>query len=248
MRFQLQRRLKPGPYVELEDPAFRSRCISLASTGSSRRTVAALVGKPESTMRGWINRGIAYPQEEPYASFAVDYQRAERGIANAIDETAAMKVQLLREQMRARLEWGNRPPPPTRPVAPAKLGRKATDEERAAFKVACAEHDDAMMHWELAMEAWKTPPPSPQVDDMMWMERHKVARFPVDYGTSKHRLSEADYSADEHLEQHALTHEQMRALFRDPPPAIDDALLAEADVVYARLLARGFEPGKKGKT
>ncbi|MFZ9416003.1 MAG: class I SAM-dependent methyltransferase, partial [Alphaproteobacteria bacterium] len=54
--------------------------------GWRRRTVAALIGKPEATLRGWINRGLAYPDREPYGSFAVDYMRAERGIATKAAE------------------------------------------------------------------------------------------------------------------------------------------------------------------
>lgn len=168
----------------------------------SRRGVAGMVGKPESTIRAWVERGMAYPDEEPWGSFAVDYRRAERGLEGAAASTIAMTVQGLYELTKRSLSGD-----------------------------------------ELALE--RLAKQGPQLKELLNV---LASRFPEDWGTSKHRQPEPEHSADNFLEQHALTHEQMRALFRDPPPAIDDALLAEADVVYARLLARGFEPNKKGKT
>lgn len=96
-RYSLQRRPKGSRYSDIEDPAFRSRCISFASTGMSRRGVAAAVGKPESTIRGWVERGMAYPDIEPWGSFSVDYRRAERGIEGAAAGTVALTVQRLWE-------------------------------------------------------------------------------------------------------------------------------------------------------
>jgi hypothetical protein len=188
-----------------------------------------------------VNRGLAYPSEEPWASFAVDYCRAERGIAGAIQETAAMKVQLLHEQMEARLKWADRPPPPPRPSPPDKPGRKATDEQRDAYKAAKAAHEQEMLAWELAMEGWRTPPPSPDVDELMWMERHRIGRFPEDYGTSKHRRPEPAFDAQEFLDAHAMEREQLAALFTDPPDSIRAALVDAAPAVYAILVAGGFD-------
>jgi hypothetical protein len=51
-----------------------------------------MVGKTESTIRGWIERGKAYPDEEPWASFAVQYERAERGVELAGAGTLSMLV------------------------------------------------------------------------------------------------------------------------------------------------------------
>lgn len=44
------------------------------------RGVAALAGIPLKTLQGWINRGCAHPDEEPWGSFAVEYLAAERGL------------------------------------------------------------------------------------------------------------------------------------------------------------------------
>lgn len=103
--FAVQRRRKIGPVSDIEDPAFRSAIIACASSGASRRTVAARMGKPESTIRGWIERGLAFPSEEPWGSFAVHYQQAERGIALAAAQTVAMRVQIMREQMEEFARW-----------------------------------------------------------------------------------------------------------------------------------------------
>lgn len=192
-----------------------------------------------------MNRGLAFPDVEPWGSFAVDYCRAERGIAGAIQETAAMKVQLLHEQMQARLAWSERAPPPPRPSPPDKPGRKATDEQREAYKDAKAAYEQELLAFELALEAWKTPPPSPDVDDLMWMERHRIARFPEDYGTSKHRKPEAPFDAQEWLDANSMDREQLAALFSDPPDAIRGALVDAAPAVYAILLAGGFDPAQR---
>lgn len=105
----IQRRRKSGPTVDIDDPAFRSKVISIAAQGGSRRTVAALVGKPEATLRTWINRGEAYPDEEPYGSFSRDYQRAERGVAGAVAGLTALKIRSLIEQAQAAVEWRGDP-------------------------------------------------------------------------------------------------------------------------------------------
>jgi hypothetical protein len=50
------------------------------------------MGKPESTLRGWIERGLAFPGEEPWGSFSEQYRRAERGIEAAAAGTVAFTV------------------------------------------------------------------------------------------------------------------------------------------------------------
>lgn len=204
VRYSLQRRPKGARYSAIEDPAFRSRVVSIASSGASRKHVAALAGCPWTTLVGWVERGLAYPDIEPWGSFSQDYRRAEAGIAGAAADVRAMSIQIMREQIVDYMRWRD-----------AGIGG--------------------------------IPPPLPSVGELVWLDRTTEARFPDQYGASKHRQPEPDLNADHWLEQHALDREQLRALFRDPPPAIDDALLAEADTVYARLLARGFDPSiKKG--
>lgn len=243
-RYQLQRRKKSGPYVELEDPAFRSRCISIASTGASRRTVAALVGKPEGTVRGWVNRGLAFPDVEPYGSFAKDYVRAERGIHGAIAGTAAKRVQVLSEMMDKRLAWEGREPLRPKPEAPRKPPKDCTQEERDLYDLESELHRKALNAWAVDYKAWTTPPPMPDVADMMWLERVRESRAPTDYGTSKHRQPELEHSAQEYLDAHQMDSEQLAALFSDPPDVIRGALVASATAVYAILLQGGFDPGK----
>jgi hypothetical protein len=204
-----------------------------------------MVGLPEATLRGWINRGLAFPDREPFGSFAVDYQRAERGLAHAIDETAAMKVQLMREQMARRLAWETREPLPPKPKPPRKPGKSATAEERAEYAALFAVYEGELESWKSLAEAHALPPPSPDVDELMWMQRHKIARFPADYGTSKHRQVEAPFDAQEWLDANAMDREQLAALFSDPPESIRAGLVAAAPAVYAILLAGGFEPAQR---
>jgi hypothetical protein len=71
-----------------------------------------------------------------------------------------------------------------------------------------------------------------------------AARYPQDYGASKHREPEADITGDEWLDKHAMTHDQLVALLQDPPAAIGEALLTSGDTVVARLLASGWEPSE----
>lgn len=61
----------------------------------SRRGVAAAVGKAEATIRGWVERGSAHPDVEPWGSFAVDYRRAERGLEGAAAGAIALTVKRL---------------------------------------------------------------------------------------------------------------------------------------------------------
>lgn len=63
----------------------------------SRRGVADTVGVPIATLLGWIERGMAYPDIEPYGSFSTQYRRAERGLERAAAGTVAMTVQMLAE-------------------------------------------------------------------------------------------------------------------------------------------------------
>lgn len=83
---------RPGRSSDIHDATFRAEIISVAATGASRRGVAAMVGKSESTIRGWIERGKAFPDVEPWASFAVQYERAERGLELASAGTLSMVV------------------------------------------------------------------------------------------------------------------------------------------------------------
>jgi hypothetical protein len=58
----------------------------------SRRGVAALAGVPVASLLGWLERGRAQPDEEPWGSFAVDYERAARGLEGAAASTIGLVV------------------------------------------------------------------------------------------------------------------------------------------------------------
>lgn len=85
-------RSKAGRIPHLEDPAFRTRLIATASTGMSRKGVAAVCGCGKSSLEEWIQRGKAFPLIEPYGSFARDYEQAERGLELAAAGTIALIV------------------------------------------------------------------------------------------------------------------------------------------------------------
>lgn len=63
----------------------------------SRRGVAAFVGKSHAIISTWVERGLAYPDIEPWGSFSQDYRRAERGLEGAAAGTIAMTAQMLYE-------------------------------------------------------------------------------------------------------------------------------------------------------
>lgn len=193
MRGQLQRRLKPGTIPAIEDPVFRSRCISVAATGMSRRGVAAAIGTPVGTLLGWVERGMAYPGVEPYGSFSADYRRAERGLEGAAAGTVALLVKHA---------------------------------------------------WELAQAGeWESIDPKMVRELLAVME----ARFPEDYGASKHRKPEPEFDGANYLDAHTMEREQLGALFADPPEPIRLALVDSAAQVYAVLLAGGFDPARKAE-
>lgn len=205
--YGIQRRRK-GRSTDIDDPEFRSRVISWAGTGLSRRGVAAAVGKTESTIRTWIERGMAYPDVEPWGSFADQYRRAERGLEGAAAGTVAWVV--------ARMHRATR-------LVDAGEREGASDNDRALAAQ--------------ALEALAEP----QLKELLNV---LAARFPEDWGTSKHRKPEPEYDPQNFLDANTMDREQLAALFTDPPDAIKGALQDSAASVYAILLAGGFDPRK----
>jgi hypothetical protein len=161
----------------------------------SRRGVAAAVGKPESTIRGWVERGLAFPDVEPWGSFSVQYRRAERGLEGAAAGAIAMTVKSVFE-----------------------LCQKAAQGDADALKLLAG---------------------NSQLKELINV---LAARFPEDWGTSKHRKPEPEHDAANYLDAYTMEREQLGALFADPPEAIRLALVDSAPYVYAVLLAGGFDP------
>ncbi|HEX5766810.1 MAG TPA: hypothetical protein VFX94_01130, partial [Burkholderiales bacterium] len=213
--------------------------MAAASTGASRRTVAATVGTPEATLRRWINRGEAYPDEEPYGSFARDYKQAERGLAASAAGTVAMKAQLLNEQMVKRLEWEKRKPLGAKPAKPKKPGKGASLQERIDYARALEAYPAELADWEARKEADSVPPPTPDVGEMLWLEKVRISRHPEDYGTSKHRKPDTPFDGLEYLNETAMDRAQLAALFSDPPEEMRLALQDAARHVYAILVEGG---------
>lgn len=162
----------------------------------SRRGVAAAVGVDPGTIRNWIGRGKAYPNEQPWGSFAVDYERAERGLEGAAVGAISLTVQRL-----------------------YKLAMRADQGDEAA-ELALAEQ-------------------GPQLKELLNV---LAARFPKDWGTSKHREPEHDFSASEYLDATAMDRAQLAALFSDPPDEMRGALQDVAHKVFAILVEGGFDP------
>jgi hypothetical protein len=94
--------------------------------------------------------------------------------------------------------------------------------------------------------AWLRKQPSDAIEsrDVKFVLDALAARYPAEWGVSKHREPEAEVTAEQWLEQNGMTHEQLVALFADPPEAIGRALLAAGDTVVARLLATGWAPSE----
>ncbi len=220
----------------LWDPLYRSNIISTASTGMSRRGVAQRCGISHGLLHDWLERGRAHPDEEPYASFAVDYLRAERGLDQAASTAIALRIQALLEAQRAFVEWvDDRTPPPEMPRRPDPV--EASDDDWAAY-------DSALEAWKLSVLAKKVPPKLPPAQDFEWLSRVLERRYPEDYGHHPHRKPEAEPSGDAWLERHGITHGQLVHMLREPPESIRNALVEAAPEVFALLVASGFQvPG-----
>lgn len=115
----VRQRLPGEKPTALDNPQFRSRAIVLASQGMSRRGVAARLGIPHPTLFGWLERGRAEPDREPYGSFVVDYMMAERGLEDAASSAVAMRVQQIVERMREVLAFKGHPEDRPQPPSPA---------------------------------------------------------------------------------------------------------------------------------
>lgn len=142
-RYSLQRRPKGSRYSAIEDPAFRSKVVSLASSGASRKHVAAIAGCPYTTLVGWVERGMAFPDVEPWGSFSQDYQRAEAGIAGAAADVRAMTVQIMREQVADHMRWrsdGQRGEPPPLPTVNELVWLDRTMEARFPAHYGASKH------------------------------------------------------------------------------------------------------------
>jgi hypothetical protein len=199
--YGLARVRKPGEKSsDIHDAAFRSRVISFAGTGMSRRGVASACGKPESTIRSWIERGMAYPEVEPWGSFSEDYRRAERGLEGMAAGAIAMTVKSVFE-----------------------LSQRAHDGDEDALTLLAG---------------------NSQLKELLNV---LAARFPEDWGTSKHRKPEPEFDAANYLDSNTMEREQLGALFCDPPEAIRAALVDSAPAVYAILIAGGFDPAAPRK-
>lgn len=105
--------------VAIDDPAVRGQFLALASTGMSRRGVAARMGVNSATLLGWLERGRAEPDKEPYGSFSTQYLTSERGLEEAASSAVAMRVQQIVERMREVLAFKGHPEDRPQPPSPA---------------------------------------------------------------------------------------------------------------------------------
>jgi hypothetical protein len=170
-RYIIQRRRKRGRIADLDDEAFRLECISYAALGLSRRGVAGRMRTPESTLRGWIERGMAFPDEEPFGSFSASYRRAERGLEAAAAGTISFTVGRLWRLCQT-VERGERP--------------DASSSERELAKGAAQALGDAVQLKELlnVLSArfpadWGTSAlrvPEPEYDPQNWLDANSMDR------------------------------------------------------------------------
>lgn len=78
--------------------------------------------------------------------------------------------------------------------------------------------------------------------DMRWIAEYQERRYPEQRGQSNLRVVEPEPDAEAWWAKQGLVGEQLRALFRDPPESVEQALLAEFDAIHARMLALGWRP------
>lgn len=202
-----------------------------------------MVGKPESTLRGWVERGIAYPTQEPYGSFAAAYQRAERGLEYAASQTEAHRVRILLESMTGYAEWrDHRGPEPLAPVRPRRPKESDDPELHILYDLELEDWKRSSEGWAKLHAAWSTPPVIPPLQEFEWLGKLKERRWPAEWGQSQHRKADPDYDAQNYLDTTAMDRDQLGALFSDPPELVRAALVDVAPKVYAVLLAGGFDP------
>jgi hypothetical protein len=106
--------VRPRPLLsEVHDPAKCARMYMLAAQGVSRRGVAAIVGlSAHMRIQEWIERGLAR-QEDPFLSFALRYQEAERMHELTLTGVQTQQVRHIaakhpRERTIAEMQWIDR--------------------------------------------------------------------------------------------------------------------------------------------
>lgn len=220
----------------LDDAAFRSQAISVASVAMSRKGAAAMMGVGWRTLYEWLERGKAHPEVEPYGSFAVDYLRAERGFEHAVSTASALRAQsILEAEKRAAIWAADRPPPPPKPNKPPKSAPTEDQEE----------YVKDLGQWKADMEMWSTPPDTASVQELEWLHRVMVRRWPDDHGESAHRVPEPEPDGSAYLERTGMQHDQLQAMLKDPPEPVLLAMVAVADDIYQLLLANGWRPNER---
>lgn len=165
---------RPGPQPKLMNHDFRQQLLRMAAAGTSRKGVAHNAGMRTQQLTDWLARGLAEPDIEPFASFAIDYLRAERCqeacIAEGISECVAV---VLRVPPALRTPW--------------------------------------------------------QVD---FLRKELAARYPVEHGnassgTGQLRVVDPEPDPDAWWQKQGLTLDQLRALLREPPELVAQALELE---------------------
>lgn len=79
--------------------------------------------------------------------------------------------------------------------------------------------------------------------DMRWIAEYQERRYPEQRGQSNLRVVETEPDAEAWWAKQGLVGEQLRALLRDPPESLDQAMLAEGDAMVLRMLRNGWSPG-----
>ena len=103
----------------LDDPAFQTRAISLASTGISRYGVACLLGVSHTALYQWLERGLAEPEKTPWGPFAEAFMRAERALEGTGATATAIRMRSILAIQQMYLRWledgatGDPPPCPS---------------------------------------------------------------------------------------------------------------------------------------
>lgn len=100
----------------------------------------------------------------------------------------------------------------------------------------------------------RKPPHMRTMAEIAWVDRLLATRYPREHGnasagTGQARVVDPEPDGEAWWQQHGLQGDQLRALLKDPPEAVREAMVAEGDAVYAALLAGGWKPPRltKGK-
>jgi hypothetical protein len=94
----------------------------------------------------------------------------------------------------------------------------------------------------------RKPPSQRTAQEIAFVASQMARRFPKDHGAgdglAQLRELEPELDLEAWWAKHGLDREQLQALLREPPDALKEAIVAEADAIFGLLRDAGWKPPK----